>query len=79
MLDIATGSTGGFERVQTLLTNLPAKLILWFFLVALFYHLIAGIHHYINPIAMRLIIQVLVIFTLIIYFFWGVEILWKIV
>ncbi|KTC89104.1 succinate dehydrogenase, cytochrome b556 subunit [Legionella drozanskii LLAP-1] len=45
MLDIATGSTIGFERVQTLLTNLPAKLMLWLFLVALFYHLIAGIRH----------------------------------
>lgn len=45
MLDIASGSAIGFERVRALLTNLPAKLILWFFLVALWYHLIAGIRH----------------------------------
>ncbi len=52
-------------------------------LLSLFLHAWVGIWtvitDYINLIAMRLIIQVLVIFTLIIYFFWGVEILWKIV
>ncbi|MGM9454703.1 succinate dehydrogenase, cytochrome b556 subunit [Legionella bozemanae] len=52
MLDSATGTTDGFERVQTLLTNLPAKLLLWLFLVALWYHLIAGIRHLLMDIGM---------------------------
>lgn len=50
-------------------------------LLSLFLHAWVGIWtvitDYIKPIVMRLIIQVLVIVTLIIYFFWGVEILWK--
>ncbi len=45
MLDIASGSSVGFERIQSVLTNPAAKLILWLILVALWYHLIAGIRH----------------------------------
>jgi len=50
-------------------------------LLSLFLHAWVGIWtvitDYINPIAIRLTIQALVILTLLIYFFWGVEILWK--
>jgi succinate dehydrogenase / fumarate reductase membrane anchor subunit len=50
-------------------------------LLSLFLHAWVGIltviTDYINPIAIRLTIQALVILTLLIYFFWGVEILWK--
>lgn len=45
MLDVSSGSSGGFEHIQTVLTNPIAKLILWLILVALWYHLIAGIRH----------------------------------
>ena len=45
MLDIALGSSIGFKHIQTVLTNPVAKLILWFILVALWYHLLAGIRH----------------------------------
>jgi succinate dehydrogenase / fumarate reductase, membrane anchor subunit len=51
-------------------------------LLSLFLHAWVGIWtvitDYINLFTIRLIIQVLVIYTLIVYFFWGVEILWKI-
>jgi succinate dehydrogenase / fumarate reductase cytochrome b subunit len=45
MLDIALGSSIGFTHIQTVLTNPAVKLILWFILVALWYHLLAGIRH----------------------------------
>lgn len=45
MLDIASGSSIGFDHIRTVLTNPAAKLILWFILVALWYHLLAGIRH----------------------------------
>lgn len=52
-------------------------------LLSLFLHAWVGIWtvitDYIKPVSVRLIIQVLVILTLIMYFFWGVEILWKLV
>ena len=50
-------------------------------LLSIFLHAWVGIWtvitDYINPVAIRLTIQALVILTLLIYFFWGVEILWK--
>lgn len=50
-------------------------------LLSLFLHAWVGIWtvitDYINPTAARLTMQALVILTLLIYFFWGVEILWK--
>jgi len=50
-------------------------------LLSLFLHAWVGVWtvvtDYIKPIGVRLIIQALVILTLIIYFFWGIEILWK--
>lgn len=52
MLDIASGSSGGFTRIQALLTNPGVKLLLWFILVALWYHLIAGIRHLLMDIGM---------------------------
>jgi len=45
LLDIASGSLIGFERAQTVLTNPTVKLTLWLTLIALCYHLIAGIRH----------------------------------
>lgn len=45
MLDIATGSSIGFDHIRTVLTTPVAKLILWLILVALWYHLLAGIRH----------------------------------
>jgi succinate dehydrogenase / fumarate reductase membrane anchor subunit len=51
--------------------------------LSLFLHAWVGmwtvITDYIKPAVMRFIIQVLVILTLIIYFCWGVEILWRLV
>ena len=45
MLDVATGSSLGFDHIRTVLTNPATKLTLWFILVALWYHLLAGIRH----------------------------------
>ena len=45
MLDVALGSSIGFQYVQTTVTNPIIKLILWLILVALWYHLVAGIRH----------------------------------
>lgn len=45
MLDVATGSSLGFDHIRTVLTNPVAKLILWLILVSLWYHLLAGIRH----------------------------------
>ena len=50
-------------------------------LLSLFLHAWVGvwtvITDYIKPISIRIILQVAVILTLCIYFFWGVAILWK--
>jgi len=52
-------------------------------LLSLFLHAWVGIWtvitDYIKPIVIRLMTQALVILALIIYFFWGIEILWKLV
>lgn len=45
MLDVSLSSESGFERVQSVLQNPLAKLILWGVLSALLYHLVAGIRH----------------------------------
>ena len=45
MLDISSGSSVGFERIQSVLTNPAVKAILWLILVAIWYHIIAGIRH----------------------------------
>lgn len=45
MLDMATGSSIGFDHIRTVLTYPAAKLTLWLILIALWYHLLAGIRH----------------------------------
>lgn len=45
MLDVSSGSIGGFKYIQAVLTNHFARLIMWLILVALWYHLLAGIRH----------------------------------
>ncbi len=44
-LQLSLQSAKDFERLQTLMTGPVIKLIVWAVLVALFYHLIAGIRH----------------------------------
>jgi succinate dehydrogenase / fumarate reductase, membrane anchor subunit len=52
-------------------------------LISVFLHAWVGvwtvITDYVKPIALRLIIQVVVIVALAIYFFWGIAILWKLI
>lgn len=52
-------------------------------LLSVFVHAWVGIWtvvtDYVHPISVRFIVQALVILLLIIYFFWGVEILWRLV
>lgn len=45
ILETATTSPDGFTYIYNALTNPFAKLILWLFLVAFCYHLLAGIRH----------------------------------
>ena len=45
LLDRALGSESGFAEVGSLLETLPGKVALWAVLVALSYHLLAGIRH----------------------------------
>lgn len=45
LLDTALRSESGFAEVGTLLETLPGKVALWAVLVALSYHLLAGIRH----------------------------------
>jgi succinate dehydrogenase / fumarate reductase membrane anchor subunit len=52
-------------------------------LVSLFLHAWVGmwtvITDYIKPAMLRFVAEALVILTLVIYFFWGIEILWRVV
>lgn len=57
-------------KVFTLITLLSISLHAWVGIWTV-------ITDYIDPIAVRLTIQVFVILILLIYFFWGVEIVWK--
>ena len=45
LLDRALGSESGFAEVESLLATLPGKAALWAVLVALCYHLLAGVRH----------------------------------
>ena len=45
LLDRALGSESGFAEVGSLLETPPGKVALWAVLVALSYHLLAGIRH----------------------------------
>ena len=45
LLDLALGSESGFARARSVLETLPGKVVLWAVLVALCYHLLAGIRH----------------------------------
>ena len=45
LLDRALRSESGFAEVASLLETLPGKVALWAVLVALSYHLLAGIRH----------------------------------
>jgi succinate dehydrogenase / fumarate reductase, membrane anchor subunit len=51
-------------------------------LLSLFYHAWIGIWtvitDYIKPVALRLIIEIIVVLALICYLIWGIEILWGI-
>jgi succinate dehydrogenase / fumarate reductase cytochrome b subunit len=45
LFDVSVGTVEGFEHIQLLLTNVAMKFIIWLILVALGYHLLAGIRH----------------------------------
>jgi succinate dehydrogenase / fumarate reductase, cytochrome b subunit len=45
MLSASLSSPGGFEYIQEITNSPLTKFILWLFLSALIYHLIAGIRH----------------------------------
>ena len=45
LLDRALGSESGFAEAESLLATLPGKVALWAVLVALTYHLLAGVRH----------------------------------
>lgn len=45
LLDRATGSSEGFNQIQSLLNQPMPKFLIWLILIALGYHLMAGIRH----------------------------------
>lgn len=45
LLDCSLKSASSFERVTTLLQRLDIKILVWAFLAALIFHLLAGIRH----------------------------------
>ncbi|KTC83308.1 succinate dehydrogenase, cytochrome b556 subunit [Legionella cincinnatiensis] len=78
MLETATTSPDGFTYIVAILTNPFAKLILWFFLVAFWYHLLAGIRHLLMDVGIgeslknaRFSGGVILAFTLIVALFIG--------
>jgi succinate dehydrogenase / fumarate reductase cytochrome b subunit len=44
-LDVALSNEAGFTRAESALANPLSKITLWAFLVALGYHLVAGVRH----------------------------------
>jgi succinate dehydrogenase / fumarate reductase cytochrome b subunit len=45
MFDTATYTSSGFDFISAFLNHFIIKFILWLFLVALWYHLFAGVRH----------------------------------
>jgi succinate dehydrogenase / fumarate reductase cytochrome b subunit len=45
LFDIASGSPEGFDQIQSLLMHTFPKIMIWLIVIALWYHLIAGIRH----------------------------------
>jgi succinate dehydrogenase / fumarate reductase cytochrome b subunit len=45
LLDRASGTSEGFNQIQSFLRHPFPKFVLWFIMIALWYHLIAGIRH----------------------------------
>jgi succinate dehydrogenase / fumarate reductase membrane anchor subunit len=70
-----------FSILRSFFSSLWIQIFTLISLLSLVLHAWVGIWtvitDYIHPFAMRLIAQVLIILALIIYFFWGVEILWR--
>jgi succinate dehydrogenase / fumarate reductase membrane anchor subunit len=72
-----------FGMLQTYFSTTWVQVFSLLALLSLFLHAWVGvwtvITDYIKPAALRFSIQALVILTLVIYLFWGVEILWRVV
>jgi succinate dehydrogenase / fumarate reductase membrane anchor subunit len=72
-----------YAGLRLFFTTLWVQVFTMLALVSLFLHAWVGvwtvITDYIQPLVLRLTIQVLVIVTLFAYFFWGIDILWKLV
>lgn len=70
-----------FATLRTFFTSTWMQIFTLVTLLSLVLHAWVGIWtvitDYINPIALRLLAQVLIILALVIYFFWGIEILWR--
>lgn len=45
LFEVSVSTVEGFEHIQLVLTNVVLKFIVWLILVALGYHLLAGIRH----------------------------------
>lgn len=45
LLDASLGSAAAFEHIRSVIMNPVIKILLWLILVALWYHLLAGIRH----------------------------------
>lgn len=52
LLDVALSGAAGFQHIQSVLMSPISKCVIWFFLVALGYHLFAGIRHLLMDIGL---------------------------
>ncbi len=70
----------GYDRWIGLFASQPVRAFALLFLLCLFYHAWVGIRDivmdYVKPAAVRLVIHVLVVLTLILYAIWSVQIFW---
>lgn len=52
LADVALSGVDGFHHIQSILMSPVSKCVIWFFLVALGYHLLAGIRHLLMDIGL---------------------------
>lgn len=71
-----------YATLRSFFASMRMQIFSLIFLLSLILHAWVGIWtvvtDYVNPASARIIVQSLVILSLVIYFFWGVEIFWRI-
>lgn len=80
---LLTHSPINFITLKSLFTHLWMQVFSLIMLLCLIFHAWVGIWtvitDYIKPIVLRIFIQMIIILSLFIYFFWGIEVLWRLI